>query len=158
MIDYINSHMPEFWFITGFVLLALEIVVFGFSIGVLLFAGIGALITGGLMNLGVLPETWIAGIAGFGVSTGFCTAVLWGPMKRLQDKTEPAGSDSSSDLIGHQFNLDSDLSLSSPSVTRYSGIEWRVLLDPSAGDQTVSKGARVIVTSVNVGQFTVKPV
>ena len=83
--DYIVSHQSEFWLVVGFVMLTIEIVS-GFTAGIFLFAGLGALITGLLMSVGVLPETWIAGIACTGISSGIVTVLLWKPLKRLITK------------------------------------------------------------------------
>ena len=84
VIDYIVNHQSEFWLVFGFGMLAIEVVT-GFSTGVFLFAGLGAVTTGVLMSLGVLPETWISGVSCTGISTGIITALLWKPLKRLQD-------------------------------------------------------------------------
>lgn len=85
MIEYIQSHQSGFWITAGFILLAAEALVFGFATIIILFAGIGALITGLLMTVGVLPETWIAGVSSFGLSTGIVSILLWKPMRRLQN-------------------------------------------------------------------------
>ena len=61
IIDYIVSHQAEFWMVIGFALLAAEILT-GFTVGVFLFAGIGALVTGGLMSFGFIAETWILSV------------------------------------------------------------------------------------------------
>ena len=73
--DYIVSHQSEFWLVLGFVMLSIEIVT-GFTTGVFLFAGLGALTTGVLMSFGVLDETWVAGISSTGISTGIITALF----------------------------------------------------------------------------------
>ena len=83
IVDYIVSHQSEFWVACGFVLLTIEIVT-GFTTGVFLFGGLGALVTGLLMSFGVLPETWIAGVSSAGISSGIVTILLWSPLKKLQ--------------------------------------------------------------------------
>ena len=154
IVDYIVTHQAEFWLVFGFVLLALEVVT-GFTVGVFLFAGLGALISGGLMSFGVLPETWVAGISSTGIATGLITSLLWKPLKRLQGD-RPLEKDNSSDLVGHEFVLDSDLTRKKPGSTNYSGISWRVELDKDAGVDTIEAGQRVSVSSVEVGVFKVK--
>ena len=155
IIDYINSHQAEFWLVFGFALLALEVVT-GFTTGVFLFSGLGALATGGLMSFNVLPETWLAGISSTGISTGVITALLWKSLKNLQD-SKPVEKDNSSDLVGHSFILDSDITPSRPGKTNYSGLSWSVELDKDAGVDMIEAGQRVAVTSVEVGKFKVKP-
>lgn len=155
VIDYIATHQAEFWLVSGFILLALEVVT-GFAAGIFMFVGIGALITGGLMSFSVLPETWIAGISSTGIATAMVTALLWKPLKNLQG-SRPIEKDNSSDLIGHMFMLDSDITLTKPATTQFSGITWRVELDQQAGVNTIEAGKSVTVTSVDVGVFKVKP-
>ena len=152
--DYIANHQAEFWIFAGFVLLALEVLT-GFTVGVFLFGGLGALTTGLLMTFGVLPETWTAGIACTGISSGIITVLLWQPLKNLQGDRQP-GKDNSSDLIGHEFVVDSDITVNNPGTTNYSGISWKVEIDKDADIDTIQAGQRVSVTSVDVGRFKVK--
>lgn len=152
--DYIVNHQAEFWIITGFVLLALEVVT-GFTVGVFLFGGLGALTTGLLMTFAVLPETWTAGISCTGISSGIITVLLWQPLKKLQGNRRP-GKDNSSDLIGFEFVVDSDITMNKPGTTKYSGISWKVEIDKDADVDTIQAGQRVSVSSVEVGKFKVK--
>jgi len=152
--DYIVSHQSEFWLVFGFVMLSIEVVT-GFTTGVFLFVGLGALTTGILMSFGVLPETWVAGVSSTGISTGIITALLWRSLKNLQGN-RPRQKDNSSDLIGHTFVLESDITIDSPGSTHYSGITWKVEIDNGAGVDNIDAGRRVVVTSVEVGEFKVK--
>ncbi|MGB5276264.1 MAG: NfeD family protein [Gammaproteobacteria bacterium] len=152
--DYIVSHQTEFWLMFGFIMLALEVVT-GFTTGVFLFGGLGALTTGLLMSFGMLPVTWIAGVSCTGISSGIATLLLWKPLKKLQGD-RPAGKDNSSDLVGHEFVVDSDIAINKPGATKYSGITWKVEIDKEAGVDTIEAGQRVSVTSVEVGVFKVK--
>ncbi|MCW8830459.1 MAG: NfeD family protein [Gammaproteobacteria bacterium] len=159
MIDYIQTHQSGFWIAVGFALLASEVLLFGFTTIIFLFAGIGALITGLLMSAGVLNETWIAGVSCFGISTGIASVLLWKPMSKLQGNNLPARSQSqSSDLIGHEFVLQEGVTHTSHGQYRYSGVDWKVELDASAGVDGLSAGQRVAVASVDAGIFRVKPV
>ncbi len=154
MIEYIDMHQPGFWVAAGFALLAAEVLLFGFTTIILLFAGIGAIVTGLAMMFGVLPETWTAGIACFGIATGAAGAVLWKPLKKLQDHKVPKRQHSS-DLIGYEFVLKQDVTASAPGLHRYSGVDWKV--EPEAdADERLSAGQRVTVTSVDAGLFRVK--
>ena len=152
--DYVVSHQAEFWLVFGFVMLTIEVVT-GFTTGVFLFGGLGALTTGLLMSFGVLPETWIAGISCTGISSGIITSLLWKPLKNLQGN-RPSVKDNSSDLIGHEFVVDSDIALNKPGATSYSGINWKVEIDKDAGIDSIEAGQRVSVSSVEVGVFKVK--
>ena len=152
--DYIVSHQAEFWLLVGFVMLAIEVLT-GFTIGVFLFGGLGALATGGLMSVGVLPETWIAGISCTGISSGIITSLLWKPLKKLQGD-RPLEKDNSSDLVGHEFDVETDINRNNPGTIHYSGISWKVEIDKNAGVDAIEAGQRVEVTSVEVGKFKVK--
>ena len=92
MLEYLNTNQSAFWFSIGFILLAVEILALGMSTGVVLFAGVGALLTGVLMWAGVIPETWPVGIACFGIASGVSAAVLWKPLLRFQNDDTPNGT------------------------------------------------------------------
>jgi membrane protein implicated in regulation of membrane protease activity len=155
MIEYFDANQHAFWFTLGFALLVVEALVFGFTSGVVLFAGIGALITGGLLWGGVLPASWLYGIACFGICSGVSAALLWRPLLKFQNFDVPE-KDNSSDMIGHKFRLEQDISLSHPGSTRYSGVDWRVEIDTDGDNDEIAAGTRVVVTSVDAGVFRVR--
>ena len=156
MIEYIDLHQSGFWIAAGFALLAAEVLLFGFTTIIFLFAGLGAIVTGLAMMFGLLPETWTAGISCFGITTGLISAVLWKPLKKMQDNSTPPQRQSS-DLIGYEFVLQQDVTTLQPGQHRYSGVDWKVELDGQAGDM-LSAGQRVAVTSIDAGIFRVKAV
>jgi membrane protein implicated in regulation of membrane protease activity len=156
IMTYITNHQAEFWLILGFVLLAAEVLT-GFTIGVFLFSGLGAIATGLLMTAGLLAETWLVGIASLGICSGLITAILWKPLKKLQGD-KPIEKDNSSDLVGHVFTLNQTVTRQQPGLTSYSGISWKVVLDESIDVTSVEAGQQVSVSSVEVGTFKVKPV
>jgi hypothetical protein len=155
MIEYFDAHQYAFWFTLGFGLLVLEALVFGFTSGVVLFTGIGALLTGGLLWGGVLPAGWLYGVACFGLCSGMSAAVLWKALLKFQN-FDVTAKDNSSDMIGYTFRLEQAISLDSPGSTRYSGIDWRVEIDAAAGYGEIAAGSRVAVTSVDAGVFRVR--
>ena len=156
MIEYIDTHQSGFLIATGFALLAAEVLLFGFTTIIFLFAGLGAIVTGLAMMFGLLPETWTAGISCFGITTGLVSAVFWKPLKKMQDSSTPPQRQSS-DLIGYEFVLQQDVTALRPGQHRYSGVDWKVELDGQASDQ-LSAGQRVTVTSIDAGIFRVKAV
>lgn len=156
MVEYINQHQDQFWFVVGFALLALEILVMGVGTGVVLFAGIGALITGLLFWLGV-PAGWITGIALFTVSTALSALLLWKPLKRLNRKPVDR-RDRGSDFVGHTFYLETDVTLTAPGGTRFSGVDWKVEIARNAGVDRIASGTEVRVDEVEVGVLRVIPV
>lgn len=157
MFEYIDGHQAGFWIAVGFILLALEILVFGFTTIVMFFAGLGAITTGLLMKMGMLDLTWTAGIACFGISTGIYSILLWKPFQRIQNNTIPE-QEESSDMVGLEFVIEEDITSLNTGSTKYSGIDWKVEIDKSAGVDSLSKGQRVSVVAVDVGIFRVKAV
>ncbi len=157
MIGYFEANQHAFWFAVGFVLLAIEIGFLGLASGIVLFAGIGALATGIMLWLGWLPNTWLAGIASFGISAFVSAVVLWKPLLKLQNYKTPA-KDNSSDLIGYAFHLQQPITTTSHGSIRYSGVEWRVEIDESCELPSLEAGHKVVVASVDAGVFRVRPV
>lgn len=153
--DLILNNLSGFWFGLGFLLLAIEILAFGFASGVLLFGSLGALITGGLIYFGVIDDQWLLSIASFGLASAAAALLLWIPFKKLQSGSE-LGNDKSSDLIGHTFRLESDLTPTVNASTRYSGIDWRVELSENSAHSVIESGSRVSVAAVNAGVFYVE--
>lgn len=154
MLEYINNHLSGFWIAVGFALLAAEVLLFGFTTIILLFAGLGALVTGLLMMSGLLPESWTAGISCFGIATGLSSALLWKPLKNMQDKSAVERK-THSDFVGLEFVLQQDITTNQPGQYRYSGIDWVVELDRGSQVQQLNKGERVKVKALEVGVFKV---
>lgn len=150
------EHQAAIWIALGFLLLVIEALAFGFA-GILLFGSLGAIATGALLWFSLVPDSFIAAVACFAISTSVITAVLWKPLKRLQSGAE-LGNDRSSDLIGHSFVLDSDVSESEPGQQKFSGIHWQVKPADKLSGQRLPSGTRVEVTAVSVGIFFVEPV
>jgi len=157
MIEYFETHQYAFWFTAGFLLLALEALALCFASGVILFSGLGALLTGALIWFGIIPSTWIAGIASFGLSSVVITAALWKTLKKLQDRNNHISTqDYSSDFIGYSFRLAETITHTQPGNTRYSGIEWRVEIEDATNVEEISADKKVVVCSVDAGVFRVK--
>lgn len=154
--ELITNNLPGFWFALGFVLLAIEILAFGLGSGVLLFGSVGALVTGALLYFNVLPSVWLMSIASFALASAAATLILWVPFKKLQSGAS-LGNDKSSDLIGHSFRLESELTRTDPASTRFSGIDWRVELSEGTDSERLESGTRVTVSAVNAGVFYVTP-
>ena len=155
IVDYIVGHQAEVWMLIGFSMLAIEVLT-GFTTGVFLFGGLAALTTGGLMSFGILPETWIAGIACTGISSGVITMLMWKPLKKLQGG-RAIEKDNSSDLIGYEFVVESDITVDKPGATDFSGVRWKVEIAGDAGVDAIAAGQTVRVCSVEVGVFKIKP-
>lgn len=157
MIEYFNNHIYSFWFVVGFILLAVELLAFGFATGFILFVGLAALVTGGAVWFGLIAATWSASIAMFAISSVVVSALLWKPLKAMQNNRNTPAKDNSSDLVGMKFRLDDDISVTKPGITRYSGIEWQVEVALDSDVKEISAGTTVVIVSVDVGKFRVSP-
>ena len=136
-------------FSLGLLLLAIEILVLGFSTFVLFFVGGAALLTGLLIQIGLIGDTALNASLFVSFFTALLALFLWKPLKNMQqdvDRKKP-----SSDLIGHSFVLASDISPAQPGVYQYSGIKWRLV-----SAQPITSGSKVQVIAVEVGQFTIE--
>ena len=55
--SWASENLSTVLLVLGFALLVVEVAVFGFSVFILLFIGLGCLVTGALMGLGLLPTS-----------------------------------------------------------------------------------------------------
>ena len=93
------------------------------------------------------------------MTSSIITGLLWKPLKQLQDnKNKISTKDTSSDFIGYEFRLSETVTPTNPGKTRYSGIDWRVEIDDSSSLESIEKGVKVSVISVDAGLFRVAPV
>lgn len=148
--ETLNGYLPTLLIFVGLAMLAIEVGVLGFSIMILFFIGLGCLATGLLMLVGVVPQTLAGALLGSGLLTLLAAVGLWKPLQRLQNT--PASKPVTSDLIGSEFVLESDVSPNAPGQVKFSGITWRVI-----ADSAIARGTKVEVTGTAVGELTVKP-
>ena len=147
--NWINDNLFESLIIAGLALLVIEVVVLGFSTFVLFFVGLAAVVAGGLMAFGVVPDSMLSAFSSVGVLTALLAMLLWSPLKSMQGKVE--SKKVTSDLVGHSFILNEAVSMTKNPAYRYSGIEWNL-----SSEQELSPGTLVEVTGVAVGEFIVQ--
>ncbi|NTS77763.1 NfeD family protein [Catenovulum sp. SM1970] len=146
--DWFNENMTETLFILGLVLLCIEILVLGFSTFILFFIGLALLLIGGLLAIGVIENSLIQVVLSTAVLTAILAAVLWQPLKRMQEKTDDRKV--TSDFDGMTFILGDDIDESGGFTYAYSGINWQV-----KSAQKLSQGTKVVVERAEVGVFWV---
>ena len=148
---WLSASLSGILLFLGIALLAVEMLVFGFSSFILFFIGLACLITGLLMILGLLVSSLTVAFAAVAILSGLLAVLLWGPLKDMQNHVDntPVGSD----LVGHSFILSGDVAPGQTIKYRYSGIEWRV-----KSEQPLPAGTEVEVIVANVGEFTVASV
>jgi membrane protein implicated in regulation of membrane protease activity len=149
--EYILSHLPQTLIVVGLILLAIEVMVLGFSTFVLFFIGIGSIITGALMAMGVIPQTLLMSLLATAIISSFIAIFTWKPMKRMQNKVEVKQIDN--DMIGHQFYLAEELVIGQTISHHYSGITWQV-----KAKDTLAIGTEVKIIKMEVGILTVEQV
>ena len=147
--DWVSNNLAESLIIVGLALLVVEVVVLGFSTFVLFFVGLAAVITGGLMRIGFLPDSMLAALSSIGVLTALLAIFLWRPLKSMQNNVERKKV--TSDLVGHSFILSEAVSMSSNPVYRYSGIDLQL-----SSEKELSAGTLVEVAGVTVGKFIIQ--
>lgn len=146
---WLTDNLAQSLIALGLIMLAMEILIFGFATFVLFFVGLAAVISGALIYMGVVPDTMSGALLSVGLGTVLLAAVLWQPLKNLQTKVDTKKV--TNDLVGHTFTLRVDISPHQQSVYHYSGIDWRL-----TSDQVLTAGTEVEVVEVEVGQFKVK--
>ncbi len=146
--EYFLANLPQSFIVLGLILLAIEVLVLGFSTFVLFFIGIGAIATGALMALGVIPETFLNSLLVTAIISTAVALISWKPMKNMQNKVE--SKHVNNDMIGHQFILTEDLLIGKTVTHRYSGINWQV-----KANEPLSAGTEVKIIALEVGLLTV---
>jgi len=147
--DWAFNNLAESLLILGILLLVIEVVVLGFSTFVLFFVGCAALVTAGLLYVGIIPDTWLSAMFSTGVVTALSAALLWKPLKNMQTQVDTTKV--KSDLVGHRFVLVEDVAPGLTPEYHYSGINWKLI----ASEHLVA-GTQVEVTQADVGVFHIK--
>jgi membrane protein implicated in regulation of membrane protease activity len=147
--DWAFNNLAESLLILGILLLAIEIAVLGFSTFVLFFVGCAAVVTAGLLYVGIIPDTLLAALLSTGILTALSAVLLWKPLKNMQAKVDTTKA--KSDLVGHSFVLVEDVAPELTPVYRYSGIDWKLI----SSEHLVS-GTKVEVVEADVGVFHIK--
>ncbi len=147
--NWISNNLSESLIMAGLALLVIEVVVLGFSTFVLFFVGLAAVAAGGLMTVGVIPDSMLSALLSVGVLTALSAVILWRPLKSMQGNVESRKV--TNDLVGHIFILNDAVSRTKNPVYRYSGIDWNL-----SSEQELSAGTLVKVTGVAVGKFIIQ--
>lgn len=134
----------------GILMAVVDIVILGFATFFLTLIGLAVLTTGLLLNFGIMADSWTNILVSVAVLSALYTAVLWKPLSRLQQDKKPKTV--TSDLIGLQFVLETDVTAENPGMYLYSGVNWKI-----ESDSDLTAGAKVEVVEVQVGTMRVKP-
>jgi inner membrane protein len=141
--EYFTQHQDYFFYALAGICLLVELSLLGIS-GPLLFVALGSVITGVLISLGLIHSFSIALVVFAGLSVA-SAALLWGPLKKLQNKE--VGPETSSDMVGKVLPVTARITQVDGRVS-YSGVEWLARLDGSS-NEPIEAESRVEVTSVD---------
>ncbi len=141
--------IQECLLIIGVLLLVVEVIFFGFSTFFLFFLGLSCVITGLLMFISIIPESTVSAFSFVSIFSVLLAAGLWKNLKKLQNSE--ANTEIQVGLIGHKFELTSDLSPSKLLKYRYSGVDWIV-----KSSEEINAGQTVKVIRLEVGVLLVK--
>jgi inner membrane protein len=156
ILEYIAQNPKAMWVTVGGLFLLVEGLIMGFSSGAFLFLGIGAWATALLLYAG-MDLSWQQQILAFAVSTALAVLSLWKIFKTMHSKNTTQDN-TSSDMIGMELTMKTDVSTAEAGTLSWSGITWKVFLAPSVKPgTTITAGSSVEVVGVAVGKLTVKP-
>lgn len=141
--NYFSQHHDQLFYLAGCIGLIVELTVMGMS-GPLLFFSIASFITGGLISAGIVSD-WTTEILTFGVISAVVTAILWKPLRSIQNKGD--GSDTSSDMIGQAVPCAETVTPNGGAI-RHSGINWMARLSSHAEVEKIEAGERCVITAV----------
>jgi membrane protein implicated in regulation of membrane protease activity len=148
MMQWFSEHYAETLLVIGIVLLAIEVVVLGFSTFFVFFIGLATIVTAVLVYFGIVPETWLASLLSIAVFTAVFAVLLWSRLKALQSSVDTKRADN--DLVGHSFVCPADIEPTLPLAQmpsyEYSGIRWQLL-----SDTPIKAGTKVKVVQTDVG-------
>jgi len=147
---FLTDNIPQALLIIGIFILIIEVAVLGFATFVLFFVGLSLVFSGSLMYAGLIEADWLTALWINAIITASLAALLWKPLKRLQESRET--TEVNSDFAELTFTLEQNIDDQQGYSYSYSGIEWQV-----KSHQPLNKGTSVKVVKKEVGVFWVEP-
>ena len=121
--------------------------------GPLFFFALASLVTGILVSIGFI-DGWQSEVLTVGLLTAIIAAVLWKPLKSLQNSKKK--TDNSSDMIGLTVPVSSEINSTSGSI-RYSGINWQARLADDANVDLINEQSQCQIVAITGNTMLVKP-
>lgn len=147
--------MPTTLIIVGFVLIGVEILVFGLGSFFLLFVSAACFSAALMMKMGLLDQNLLTTMASVAIFSVMWGVALWIPLRKWQSKHQ-AVDDQPNLINGLAFRLDDTLNPGEHVFHRYSGVSWEVHLAADC-HETIEQGRSVTVVKSSVGKFYVVP-
>jgi len=151
--EYFLENPDHLWYLIAGISFVIELSIMGLS-GPLLFFAIASLITGILVSMSVI-EGWQSEILAVGLLTALVAAILWKPLKSLQNTKEK--TDNSSDMIGLQV-LASTCVTKTTGTIRYSGINWQARLVDDMNVSEITEQSQCEIVAIQGNTMLVKPI
>lgn len=148
--SFLAAHVAQLFIVVGLALLALEIVILGFSTFVFFFIGIASLLTGGMMYLGLLEQSLLPGIGWVAGLSCVMAMLLWKPLKAMQK--DVVKTPVQPDIVGDTFRLTAAIGPNQEGTAKYSGIQWVV-----RSHAPIAANTLVRIKGVSVGVLDVEP-
>ena len=149
MMQWLIENMAEGLIVVGLALLAIEILILGFSTFIMFFIGIGTLITGTLMVMGAIETTSTNALIFSTLFTALTAILTWRPLKKMQSDVDT--TQATNDLVGHSFVLTDAVSATDNPEYKFSGIAWKLV-----SEQPLEANTKVEVVKVDVGIFHIQ--
>jgi membrane protein implicated in regulation of membrane protease activity len=149
--EYFLENPDHLWYLIAGISFVIELSIMGLS-GPLLFFAIASLTTGILVTIGFV-EGWQSEIFTVGILTAVVAAILWKPLKSLQNSK--GKTDNSSDMVGLTVLANSEINVSSGTI-RYSGIDWQARLSEEANGESISAQSQCEIVAITGNIMLVK--
>lgn len=150
--EYFLENPDHLWYLIAGISFVIELSIMGLS-GPLLFFAIASLMTGILVSIGVV-DGWQSEILTIGLLTALVAAILWKPLKSLQNSKDK--TDNSSDMVGLQVLVSEDITATAGSI-RYSGINWQARLAEGANVALINEQSQCLIVAITGNTMLVKP-
>jgi membrane protein implicated in regulation of membrane protease activity len=151
--EYFLANPDHLWYLIAGISFVIELSIMGLS-GPLLFFAIASLMTGILVSTGII-DGWQSQILSIGLLTALVAAILWKPLKSLQNSIEK--TDNSSDMVGLKVLVSADVTATAGSI-RYSGINWQARLADDANVTTITEQSQCVIVAITGNIMLVKAV
>lgn len=150
--EYFLNNPDHLWYLIAGISFVIELSIMGLS-GPLLFFAIASLITGILVSIGFV-DGWQSEILTVGLLTAFIAAILWKPLKSLQNSK--GKTDNSSDMVGLKVLASENITATTGSI-RYSGINWQARLADDVSIESISAQSQCEIVAITGNIMLVKP-
>jgi len=149
--EYFLENPDHLWYLIAGISFVIELSMMGLS-GPLLFFALASLVTGILVSIGFV-DGWQSEILTVGILTAAIAAILWKPLKSLQNSKNK--TDNSSDMVGLTVLASSEINTVSGTI-RYSGIDWQARLSDEENNKLISDKSQCEIVAITGNTMLVK--